>query len=180
MAKQQTGTHRTTISVPLDLKKRMDKVKDPPNWSAIASEAFETKLAEIASQKEKKTMDDVIQRLRGSRIKHAGDAYYNGILAGKTWAKEIASAGELSRLERANDEQPAGWPEIKRTYSEEDCTPGVRLYAFIYPSDRGLKGSDNFWSRITGADTSLASEPPFVEGFIEGALDIWALVKSRV
>ena len=62
-----TGSHRTTISVPLELKKRMDKVKEDVNWSALACRAFEQKLAEVASKKENKTMNDVITRLRHRR-----------------------------------------------------------------------------------------------------------------
>lgn len=36
-----------TISVPEDLHKRMLALKDQPNWSRVASEAFETKLKEL-------------------------------------------------------------------------------------------------------------------------------------
>jgi hypothetical protein len=49
------------IWVPDDLKRRMDKVKKAGvNWSQVASRAFEVKLGEIAAQKEKKAMSDVV------------------------------------------------------------------------------------------------------------------------
>ena len=38
---------RTTITVPGELKKRMKRAGSKVNWSAVACEAFETKLAEI-------------------------------------------------------------------------------------------------------------------------------------
>lgn len=38
---------RMTISVPKDLKKQMDAVKEPVNWSAEASRAFREKLVEL-------------------------------------------------------------------------------------------------------------------------------------
>jgi hypothetical protein len=47
---------RTTITVPADLKRRMDAVKEEVNWSALAASAFEAKLAEIAKKKEIKKM----------------------------------------------------------------------------------------------------------------------------
>jgi hypothetical protein len=39
---------RTTITVPADLKARMEAVGEPVNWSAIACQAFEQGLAKIA------------------------------------------------------------------------------------------------------------------------------------
>src|SRR5437879_3439244 len=47
---------RTTITVPADLKRRMDAVDEEINWSALAASAFEAKLAEIAKKKELKKM----------------------------------------------------------------------------------------------------------------------------
>ena len=56
MGKKKPGYTRTTISVPADLKGRMNKVKEDVNWSALACQAFQGKLAEIAAKKERKTM----------------------------------------------------------------------------------------------------------------------------
>jgi hypothetical protein len=47
---------RTTITVPADLKRRMDAVTEEVNWSALAASAFEAKLTEIAKKKEAKKM----------------------------------------------------------------------------------------------------------------------------
>lgn len=44
------GSVRTTISIPADLRRRMCKVKEDVNWSALACVAFEAKLLEIANQ----------------------------------------------------------------------------------------------------------------------------------
>ena len=40
--------HRTTITIPIGLKDRMNKVGEHVNWSAVATAAFEAKLASIA------------------------------------------------------------------------------------------------------------------------------------
>jgi post-segregation antitoxin (ccd killing protein) len=44
-------TTRTTISVPRDLKDRMDAVGVAVNWSAVACRAFERRVAEIEKRK---------------------------------------------------------------------------------------------------------------------------------
>ena len=46
---------RTTISVPSELKARMDAVDESVNWSAVACQAFELKLAEITKRKGRRT-----------------------------------------------------------------------------------------------------------------------------
>lgn len=51
---------RTTISIPDDLKKRMDRVKGPINWSAIAAEAFAKKV------NAGKPVGSVIVKIRGT------------------------------------------------------------------------------------------------------------------
>src|SRR6516225_5119268 len=42
---------RTTITVPPDLKARMEAVEESVNWSAIACQAFEQRLAEITRRR---------------------------------------------------------------------------------------------------------------------------------
>ena len=37
---------RTTISIPTELKRKMERVKEPTNWSAIAARAFAAKVAD--------------------------------------------------------------------------------------------------------------------------------------
>lgn len=48
MAKKPT-TYRQIVSIPANLKERMDKVADQVNWSAVAARAFEEKLKELES-----------------------------------------------------------------------------------------------------------------------------------
>jgi hypothetical protein len=78
MGKKKPGIYRTTISISADLKRRIDKAGEDVNWSAIAARAFESKLADIAAKKEKKNMDDVIQRLRASRTVLGSDEQDRG------------------------------------------------------------------------------------------------------
>src|SRR4051812_13093986 len=60
-------TIRTNISVPQELKARMEAVAEPVNWSSVACEAFESKLAEITARRGARDMREAIERLRASR-----------------------------------------------------------------------------------------------------------------
>src|SRR6266511_2526827 len=98
--KKKSKVYRTTISIPEDLKHRMDGVEEPVNWSGVAGRAFETELAEIAARKERKTREDVIQRLRASKQRATDAQYRDGEAAGRHWAEHNAEADELMRLAR--------------------------------------------------------------------------------
>jgi hypothetical protein len=105
---KKPGSFRTTISVPRNLKRRMDAVKEGINWSAVACRAFEDKLAEIDTKKEEKTMAAVIQRLRATKP----DALYQqGHEDGRRWASERAEYDDLVRLEQLYTRRRAerGW-----------------------------------------------------------------------
>jgi hypothetical protein len=91
MAKKPTG-YRQTVYISMDLKQRMDKVAEEVNWSTIAANAFEQKLSEIAARKERKSMQDVIQRLRGLKVREDKQTYETGKRAGTRWAKPVRRA----------------------------------------------------------------------------------------
>lgn len=69
---------RTTISLPDDLKARMDEVDQPVNWSAEAAKCFEKLLGEIAARKPKKDMSDIIARLKASKLEGEDESYKLG------------------------------------------------------------------------------------------------------
>src|SRR2546423_1045044 len=116
-------TFRMNISIPRDLKERMDQVGQPVNWSQTAAHAFEAKLLGLAAQKETKTMDEVIERLKAAAVLEEKEEYQAGLEAGRAWAREDASPKELRRLadlggsaEDADQLACAAWPEIGRTH----------------------------------------------------------------
>lgn len=63
MAKKQkpSSTPRMTISVPGNLRERMQAVTEDVNWSAIASRAFEAAIAQIEARKQVKAECQQIQ-----------------------------------------------------------------------------------------------------------------------
>ena len=76
----------------------MDKVNGV-NWSAVASDAFETKLLELASKREVKGMDDTIARLKAAAQLEANQDYQQGHQMGEQWAMEKATPRQLRRLQ---------------------------------------------------------------------------------
>lgn len=92
-----------TLSVPKRLKAKMDAVKVPVNWSAIASAAFETKLLELVSEKEVKGMDDMIARLKAAAELEANEDYQDGHQMGEKWATGKATPRQLRRLQALAD-----------------------------------------------------------------------------
>src|SRR5260370_41740506 len=92
------GVIRVNISVPRELKARMDAAPAKANWSAVACRAFEDKLLELESTKEVTTMDEVIARLKAADEMEAKEQYQEGLEAGRGWEKEIASPRQVRRL----------------------------------------------------------------------------------
>ena len=178
-----SGSQRTTISIPADIKRRMNNVKEDVNWSAIACRAFESKLAEIATRKERKTMQDVIDRLRESKRQSEGADHADGFVTGKDFAMHRAEAHELQALE-ALQRRTHDWDGYF-TQPEGSGALGLAdlLYLEIIPESEqnGRDGSAEFWDFAIGADVDrYRLSPTWLKGFAEGALDVWEDVKSKL
>src|SRR5262245_40200236 len=100
---QPTGRYiRTTITVPVQLKLRMDAAGVEINWSAVAAQAFSQKLDELAAagQDCQASLATMAARLRSSR-RHSVDASYaRGWRLGREWAMARADLDHLVRFER--------------------------------------------------------------------------------
>jgi hypothetical protein len=169
---------RTTISVSDDLKKKMDRVKEPVNWSAIAAEAFELKLGEIARKRKEKTMDNVIERLRASKIQRVNVVQRLGREAGRVWATNVA---EYDELERTADIDTNDWfvGQPSAPYGWSDRLAFAILGTT--QNDRDSRVAADFWEAAVGdsRDARLASDN-FLEGFIDGATDVYREVASKI
>jgi hypothetical protein len=185
MAKSQITTVRTTISVRRDLKRRMDKAEEPVNWSGLAAEAFERKLAEIETKKENPLMAEVIERLRVSKRESETQEFQTGWDQGKEWAEKHAEFPELERL--------ANWrndPHVDQRGRYELTSPGRNAFgpaehlAFtLQPEDQSRSGAQDFWNRAVKDDAESReniTKPEFLRGFVEGALDVWDKAKDQL
>lgn len=161
---------RRNVHVPDELDKAMDKCKDA-NWSALACSAFE---AEVRRQKEVKIMGTersaIVERLRKSGNTQAARDRKQGKKLGAQWAAKRATAQELARL------AAPGWDMTD--WIEDDgfvCFCGV-----IDPRQDVYENRDDcgeFWNHETEeTEPSLAT----VEGFVEGALEVWESLKGEI
>jgi hypothetical protein len=178
----KTTIYRQTVSITTDLKRRMDKVADQVNWSAIAATAFEIKLGEIAASKQEKDMKDVIQRLRASKVESDDADFLEGKSAGESWARDDASAKELGRLETARQRAGHDWGRLFHEHGGSAYSHGEWL-ASVIAGDSNLDraGRGEVLERMIGDDEDdKHADGAFMRGFAEGALDVWAQVKHAI
>jgi len=186
MGKKRPNTIRTTISVPRELKGRMDKVKEDVNWSALACQAFQAKLAEIATRKETRKMTDVIERLRASKRKSDSEDFQDGFLAGTEWAEKRAEAAELERLEalhkRLSKDPSYDWNAFFGEWGSSAYSVAEQLFFELQPHCDGDRNSaSEFW--LCAFDNEGEGEelrPELIKGFAEGALKVWNIVQDSL
>jgi hypothetical protein len=173
---------RTNITIPAELKMRMDAVSHLVNWSAVARQAFEQRLAEIVTEKRKVNMEEAIARLRVSKAKHRSQLYKEGLRTGKAWAKSRAEADELTLLSdlRERAQPRSEWegcftddPLVSEAYSAAE-----RFYFMIRPDYVGDRGAAfGFWSTVVNGKMPAGE---FVHGFADGALAVWDGVRDQL
>jgi hypothetical protein len=160
-----------TLSLPKDLKAKMDVVTVPVNWSAVAAKAFEAKLLELESAKETTTMDDVIARMKAAEELDNKEEYQRGWAAGQNWVKDVAHPKELRALDHC------GWAFVVNEDDDDHILPH-RYYVEFHPEcEDDLHASEAFWESVLG---KRCPEGAILAGFFEGALDIWRKVKDKL
>lgn len=170
---------RTTISLPDELKARMDMVAGEVNWSAEAAKCFDRLLGEIAARKPNKDMSDVIARLKASKIASEDESYKHGHTAGRYWAEHVASYPELERARKFNtDTLSGGWSDARGVACEilgVDAGEGA--------DDDVQEWVERFWDKALPEGLRAVEETlgdGFLEGFIHGASDVWAEVADEL
>ncbi len=171
---------RINVSISDDLKSRMDEVEDGGvNWSALAAQAFETKLAEIVKQRGARSMRDVIARMRALKNKSGRGERAKGRGAGIAWAKNSA---EPTHLERLDDLISSAGEDYFAEDADQDHPPAERFYyEVIEPDHEGKKRTAlAWWSRNFEGLSESGPTGPDVEGFVEGALEVWEQVRDEL
>jgi hypothetical protein len=159
----------------------MDAVDEPVNWSAVACEAFESKLAEIIKRKGVKNMKEVIQRLRASKREADNVQYKEGHEAGRDWAANQAEAEELQRLARFEEKCSGNWEEIESAeQSNAYALMEVVAFAIGGPDHDGDRAfAKDFWESAD-IDDDASRDFAFVRGFVDGAVALWEEVRDQL
>jgi hypothetical protein len=175
---------RMNISIPMDLKERMDAVDEPVNWSAMACQAFQAKLAEINAKRKVAGMEDVIARLRASKRSQPSEVYRGGHEAGRKWARADAEAIELKRLNTFQDEcRGDAWHRFFDSEAASSAFSPAELLVFVIQpeNEADRRAAADFWEAVTGEKRSaLATRDEYIKGFAEGALELWDEVKNHI
>lgn len=177
-------SRRTSISVPPELKARMDAVAEPVNWSAVACRAFEDELARITTLRGAKDVKDAIERLRASKRKSEDERYQEGFEAGQRWAIAEAEAEELEHIETLRQRVDSyNWDDWFENGERDSYGSGDRLAFVVKPEFNGNRQwGREFWECYSHRDDweAMMDTPAFVRGFAEGALEVWGEVKDQI
>jgi len=148
---------RINLSIPGELKERMDKLADV-NWSRVAQETFETHLTIYELKEKNMTTEAGLERLRASKKSNAEREEAEGIAAGKKWAIEDAEYDQLKRvadLSESNDEE----------------SPMALAVAILNDGDSAS------WQEVGECMENLfnTKEPSddFITGFVQGAAEVF-------
>lgn len=175
---------RMTISVPHELKARMEAVEEPISWSAVACKAFENELASHIKKRGAKDMSDVVNRLRASKRAAEGRGYQEGYGAGERWAKDDAEAVALERLEyfRETCNSHGGsfeaWFNLQPWggWSHAEMLAGAILAGVDEGVNLDIDEVRAAADRMFPATASAA----WLRGFVDGSLDVWEAVKDAL
>jgi hypothetical protein len=174
---------RQNIAIPANVKRRMDRVREPVDWSAVAAQAFEAKLDELAAGIEGRMLHEVIERLRASKAQLQNGDFREGRIAGRKWAEKHADARQLLRLARWRDRTGHAWEDCFITVRGQAFCAGEIFAGTIIGEDANRQSMRDFWtSALPNYDKRHGryTNDDFVRGFAEGALDVWDRVKDKL
>jgi hypothetical protein len=154
---------RITLYVPDDLKTRMDAAGDAINWSEVARPVLTAAVAAFEHRKGQ-NMTTAIERLRASRLETEQTDKVQGKSDGRAWAENDAEYQWLKRLHLRANEQ-----------TEEE--PMTALAMAIDPT--GTTAFSEI-SEICFSEVSDLPSDEYLDGFINGAVEFFKEVRSRV
>jgi hypothetical protein len=173
---------KINIYVPDEMKARMDEAEKSANWSAVAQRAFELELKHLESIKEIKSMTDVIERLRVSKQKKAEELEKAGRRSGVKWAKKHAKYDELKRAANINtsnlhEAYVDDVDDVNRTWVARQILADPELDAGSWET-QNMAIAELFEVEEDMVESVVTTE--FIEGFLEGAGDVWDQVKDEL
>jgi hypothetical protein len=157
---------RVSISVPDEMKERMDALADRVNWSEAARSAFEREIT-AATMPDDPDIDEVVERLRKSKadswqanLKKARDE-------GREWAKKHASYNQLKEVARLKFTGRSYWKQFDEATFEEDSGDWGGYFYERYEAP-------------PGAEPVPMPPDEYVEAFVEGVKDVWLQVADKI
>jgi hypothetical protein len=116
--------------------------------------------------------------LRISKRKDDDQVASEGRIAGRNWAEARARAVELERLAQVYD--AIGGLGVSPS-SQSSRSPGEQFFKIICDEDDFTPfGASQFWKLELDDSKARLRAADFVEGFAEGAMDVWREVKEQL
>jgi hypothetical protein len=114
--------------------------------------------------------DRVVRRLRESRDFYIDRTRKRGHEHGRRWAEEDAEWVQLMWLNHFLPEIPDPYVVHYLTQRKEYET-----------NEEGVQAADAWWDQVVGdGGAKLVWEGDFLDGFIEGALEVWEEVEDKL
>src|SRR5262245_47426485 len=151
---------RVNVSVPDEMKERMDALGDRVNWSEAARSAFEREIA-AATMPDDPDIDQVVERLRKTKADSWQAHLKKAREDGREWAKKLASYNQLKKVARLKFTGRGYWKQFDEATSDEES------------GDWGGYFYDHYAER-PGEEPVPMPADEFVEAFVEGVRDVWA------
>ena len=121
-------------------------------------------------------MDDDLDRLKASNQKNAETTAKEGRQHGVNWAKSKAKYDELKRAARIDTSN------LSEGYADDTDWHVAQWAAKTIIGDEE-RPSDDEMANLFGVDEDMLGDVvtvEFIEGFVEGAADVWEEVKGRL
>ena len=186
---------RTTITVPVSLKRKMKKFRSRVNWSAVACEAFEQKMEEMGPIEEITSIADAVKRLKNMKEEQPeSQTNQNALEAGRHWAMNYATRTQLGAIEALHDKvsddweayllSPEGWHELTLCIDPDSGDRPTRTRR----RHRGPRGHEPRGGggpgRSRGVWRAILDQRPdskdFFLGFANGAIEVWKEIKDQL
>jgi len=175
---------RRGVYVPPELEKRFEKHADKINFSRVACAALEREIELIESLEniKNKGQKDMIERLRKSKQEDTEAMTDLGKKEGADWATNHADYRDLLKISEFRDKIQTE-PSLGSISYYCQCdlghlTPSEAICEDIFP-DQGIDAED-FFENIICVNESTRNDPYFLEGFIDGVVEVWETVKNEV
>ena len=183
---------RVNISVPDDLYKRLEEVRDFLNISAVCQEALSRELARREHPPEDvEVTDELIQRLRTEKEDYERESREKGLQIGTEWAKrakfpQLRQWGEYKPRspERLASLDTPPYETVEWLYELGENVGGTRSVEQLLQSNPELKPAKVVWGHPNDPMQifwfQFGDKRSFNEGFLEAVKRFWEQVKERI
>jgi post-segregation antitoxin (ccd killing protein) len=168
---------RTTITVPDELFKRLQKVKKDFNLSGICQKAIEREIYRQELTKRDQTMQTAIERLRAEKDQHDQRYERDGFTEGCKDAKQEISYDEFLNL-FAKAKECAKVQRSRHRDSTQDKLSGHDFCSVVQASML-WKWLGKYVAELKKSNSDF-NEDKYLEGWFKGVESVWEKIRPKL